>query len=203
MQNSEEILKEFYSETDPAKREALLAEYRAAASGDGPVASYVDKLFVHRFPGAGKNVGEADRGLKFLMDLLFFSRSSTFFKKRRRKDIAAVIREMEQDERVHKDPAFEEAFLRELRNMVKRYIVTCGSDSYGRKFLGMVSSSKEEKLERLCSDLWELSGGLAEEYGLEQEMALLCRAVNDEYLAAVPEAESLRKEYEIIHNRRM
>ena len=70
----------------------------------------------------------------------------------------------------------------EFRNTARRYLSTCRSVNYARKFLGLKKASDQEKLDRACQDIWMVSRGIARAAGLEDPLKLWCDALYDELL---------------------
>lgn len=139
-----------------------------------------------------KAPGDADLFLGELLTLLTMRKNSSFSQKRQKKEVLAILRKMQIDDRPLQDPGCSEALYLELRNVVRRYFATCHDSSYGRKLFGLSSSSDREREALRCMDTWNFSYGIADKLDLGREMALLCRAADDEYCASAPGTESLR-----------
>ena len=71
----------------------------------------------------------------------------------------------------------------EFRNTARRYLDASRSDQYGKKLMGLVTPSADEKLARVVKDLWTMSRGVALSSGREKEMRPFCDALYDELIA--------------------
>ncbi|MDO5476460.1 MAG: hypothetical protein Q4F43_05020 [Eubacteriales bacterium] len=195
------LLESYYTELDPAKRKAVLDEYEQVLhdAGDGKEDTSADvyrkDLFAARHIDKKHPGQPVDRFLLHLMTMLTIYKSPGFFPKSHRREVLSCLKKMQLDERPFQDPACEDVLYRELRNAVRRYYSTCSSPAYGRTLLGMMSASDEQKAVQCCADIWSFSYGIAGMVKAEEEMALLCRAANDEYCALMPGVESLDAAY--------
>lgn len=176
----------YYSETDPAKRSAMLN-----SSEDLPGYSLRRKFFLLRH-GTDRGGITTDKYLWQCVNLSTFY-SNVFFLKRKRSEIIKILREMGFSGDA--SPEEENALYWELRNALRRYIETTKAPGYRRKVFGLVSAKDSERNAQLCGDMWKISCGLAEKYDLRRELLPLLRAANDEYLAFSPDSESLDKDY--------
>ena len=117
----------FYEETDPEKRREMLSAADETAQ----------RLFRFRF---SEDLSE-DRFLQAILNLMFLTRSSRTLK-------VSVTASIESGRK---------RYSLEIRNAVLRYLATCESDLYGRKFLGMIRSNEVQKAELIRRDLEDLS----------------------------------------------
>lgn len=208
------LLQAYYTEVDPGKRRKILEEYDAAADAGlsgrtgekpagGPVGArtsaeadaYRRDLYAARHFDKKQGSQQPDHFLWNLMNLCTIFKSPGIFPKWHKKEVRSLLRKMQLDERPLRDKTCEAALYWEFRNVVHRYYVTCEDSTYGRAFFGMVPANNEKRAVLCCTDIWGFSYGIAQMVGLEEDMALLCRAANDEYCALVPEAASLDEEY--------
>jgi hypothetical protein len=72
---------------------------------------------------------------------------------------------------------------------------TAESESYHRRFMGLIPSSRQVREDQMCIDCWKLSQGIAERLFRQDDASLLIQAVNDEYVARHDEEESLESAY--------
>lgn len=101
------------------------------------------------------------------------------FKKEARKELSALhLGDAEQ-----MTPVERKALYWEIRNTARRYLDASRSEQYGKKLMGLVSASADEKLERVVRDLWTMSRGIALSSGREKEMRPFCDALYDELIA--------------------
>ena len=195
MADLDDLLESYYDEIDPGKRWTILEEYLAAAGDSDPAASYRKALYEYRNTDPANPERKVDRFMLAFLDYLYLFKSSRVLPARHVKETLKTLHGLELDGRVRTDPLFAEAFSLEVRNAVKRYFETCKSDSYHRKFFGVTASNAEEKEKQRCFDAWRMSYGLAERLGIEEEMALFCQAVSDEYRLSRADGLSLKEAY--------
>lgn len=190
-----DLLESYYDEIDPARRLAILNEYLAAAGDSDPAAAYRKQLYEYRHVDPANPGRTMDKFMLAFLDYLYLFRNSAFLPARNVKETTKILKGLEQDERVHTDPLFEEAFSLEVRNAALRYFDTTKTERYHRKFFGFVASKGDEREKQRCIDMWRLSYGLAERLGLEKEMGVFCQAVSDEYKLSRPDGMSLQEAY--------
>ena len=175
------LLQEYYEETDPDKRRKCLEKYESdPAAASDPACQYRRDLYEARFTDPKKPGRIVDRFLWNLMSFSVIQKTPGLFPKHHKKEVLSAMRNMQLDERPLNEPVCEDALYRELRNAVRRFFSTCSDSSYAGGFFGLIPAKPENRL-----------------LGLEQEMALLCRAANDEYCALVPGTVSLEEAYKI------
>ena len=189
------LLQAYYTETIPENRKKQLEEYERSTTADTPADQYRRDLFEYRYVDKKRPNQPVDRFLWRFMSLGTIFRTPGFFPKFRRREAISLLTGMHLDDRPLKDPLCEEVLYREYRNGVRRYIATCSDPSYGRKLLGLMVADDHNRRRQCCMDVWGFSYGISSLLGLEKEMALLCRAANDEYCALNPDVESLETEY--------
>ena len=195
MDDLNDLLESYYDEIDPDARLKILEEYLADAGESDPAAAYRKALYEYRYIDPANPDRKVDRFMLAFLDYLYLFRSSRVFPARHVKETLKTLHDLEHDERVHTDPLFAQALSLEIRNAVKRYFETCKSDSYHRKFFGVTASNADEKEKQRCFDAWRMSYGLAERLGIEEEMALFCQAVSDEYRLSRADGLSLKEAY--------
>ena len=93
------------------------------------------------------------------------------------------------------DKAKEEILYLELRNAAALLMETANSESYHRRFMGLVVSGEDTRKEQMCADLWKISIGLAGRLYIEEEASLLIKAINDEFVSRTEGALSLEDSY--------
>lgn len=190
-----ELLDSYYEELDPVQRKKHLEALSEAAGSDDALLDYRKQLFSYRYTDP-KNPGRmVDNYLMSLLTFLYLFRNSFVFPKRFIRETQKQMRDMEQDERVHMDDAYAEAYSLEVRNAVRRYFSTCTSASYHKKLFGTTTSSAEEKEKQRCIDTWRMSTGIAERLGMQKEMELFCKAVAEEYRLSRADGASLESAY--------
>lgn len=178
-------LSAFYEETDPEKRREMLSALSQEKASDRQDAAQIpgtglqdceaaQQIFRFRF---SEDLSE-DRFLQAILNLMFLTRSSRTLKVLERRNARTALMglglygpeagsasglntesESGLNSGVASDAAErrEKLLLLEIRNAVLRYLMTCESDLYGRKFLGMIRSSEVQKTELIRRDLEDLS----------------------------------------------
>ena len=195
MDDLNDLLESYYDEIDPDARIKILEEYLADAGASDPAAAYRKALYEYRYIDTANPDRKVDRFMLAFLDYLYLFKSSRVLPARHVKETLKTLHKLELEERVHTDPLFAQALSLEIRNAVKRYFETCKSDSYHRKFFGVTASNADEKEKQRCFDAWRMSYGLAERLGIEEEMALFCQAVSDEYRLSRADGLSLKEAY--------
>ena len=195
MNEMNDLLESYYEELDPAKRLVLLNEYLEAADPGDTAAQYRKALYKYRYTDPKDPARKVDNYMLTLLHLMYLFRGSSIFPKRNVKQVLALMRDLEQDERVHTDDVFEEAFIMEVRNAVRRYFGTCKSAAYHKKLFGTTYATADEKETQRCKDTWRMSIGIAERLHLEKEMDLFCRAVAEEYRISRADGLTLAEAY--------
>ena len=195
MDDLNDLLESYYDEIDPDARIKILEEYLADAGASDSAAAYRKALYEYRYIDPANPDRKVDRFMLAFLDYLYLFKSSRVLPARHVKETLKTLHKLELDERVHTDPLFAQALSLEIRNAVKRYFETCKSDSYHRKFFGVTASNADEKEKQRCFDAWRMSYGLAERLGIEEEMALFCQAVSDEYRLSRADGLSLKEAY--------
>lgn len=195
MREAHDILDSYYEEIDPVKRLTILNEYMSEAASEDPAAQYRMQLYQYRYTDPKDPERKVDKFMLAILDFLYLFKNSRILPGRNVKETRKILEGLEQDERVHSDPAFAKALKLEIQNAARRYFDTCKSDSYHKKFFGVAHSNADEKEKQRCLDAWRMSKGLAQRLGLEKEMALFCEAVSDEYKLSRVDGLSLEEAY--------
>ena len=173
----------YYKKMNPDARGKLLAELSAAE--DGPETELRKKLYVCRYQK--KRGRTADRGLYacfLLMDLCrnrFGGAAEAKRKGREALDMLCVGELWEAGD------AAREILYQEFRNIFRCYLETTKDSGYGKKLLGLMQSTPEEKEQRAMEDLYDMSRGAARvlrplgDPFLSEQMQLICRAADDAF----------------------
>lgn len=180
-------LEEYYTELDPSKRFLTLSEKLSDVDGH----SFRLHLFQLRH---GEDTSSITQDL-FLWQCVNLSSlyGGFFFREHKKNELLQSLKGMGFD--LAQTDLEKQILYWELRNAIKRYIKTADSPGFRRKAFGILSSSDEEKQAQVCKDLWKMSFGLSEQFGLREDMLPLCSAANDEYVASYQDAESLEEDY--------
>ena len=112
------------------------------------------------------------------------------------REVEQTLRELHLDAPERLTQGEREALYQEFRNAARRYLGTCRGDRYGRKFLGTMGSSADEKMEKACGDIWAMSRGIALFSGTEDRMQLFCDALYDELISFEPRSRAIYEKLE-------
>ena len=186
---TEEQIRQFEQETDPAKRKNLLEE---TASDDDPVFVLRRKLFHKRFGEAPSGEGQyIDAYMRVLLELIQANTAPKDFFGSRRKQILKLLQPILDDVRELRETEGEAVLHAEWKNAVRRYFETCLKSGYRRKWFGVAEPGEEERSAHIRKDALGMSYGVASKYKLEQEMSFLCRVVEEAYAEFAPEKPAL------------
>lgn len=168
----------YRSELDPQRRLDILDAMGEAGQG------FCREIFHGRYRRLGRDGRWADGWLWRCICLPGLScRGSSLLSRRgARREMRAVLRELFLDRA--EDLAEDEttALYWEFRNVARRYLSTCRADGYASSFFGMKRATEEEKRARAREDILAMSQGVAQAFGLEEDMALWCAALRDELM---------------------
>lgn len=178
----------YYEELDTGKRRDLLAELLRAAEDDG-ANRLREELFSRRYVTKKGLVTDTFLIHCLMLKNLYAQRKSVLlgFKKEVAKELAAFL----PPDAEQLSEAERSALYWELRNTARRYLDASRSDQYGKKLMGLVSASADEKLQRVVEDLWTMSRGIALASGNEKRMRPFCDALYDELAAFDLRCEAL------------
>lgn len=183
-----EAWRAYYEELDTHKRHELLRELLQAAEDDG-ANRLREELFTKRYVTRKGSVNDTYLIHCLMLKNLYAQRKGLFlgFKKEVAKELAAFL-----PYDVAQLPEAEQSALYwEFRNTARRYLDASRSEQYGKKLMGLVSASADEKLERVVRDLWTMSRGIALSSGNEKRMRPFCDALYDELTAFDVRCEAL------------
>ena len=170
-----ECLTQYYAELDPVKRLAVL-DSLSDSDSDGIDIDFLRELYNDRSSDhdnrGRKNV---DWWLWRCICLQQLYHKGGFFKRFRKSEVNAILRELRTEDTEHAAYLYHE-----YRNTAGRYLSTCRSSGYASRFMGFRQASEDEKVLRACSDIWEMSRGIAKSEGITEQMNVWCEAFRDE-----------------------
>ena len=137
MADRSELLENYYEELDPDKRRSLLDQYLSGSAPDDPVDRYRSALYDYRYTNPKEPGRKVDNYMWALLSLMYTHRESLIFPGRNVKAVRRIMKDLAQDERVHTDERFAEAFTLEVRNAVRRLRlpdILCRRDLDGQTF---------------------------------------------------------------------
>lgn len=88
----------------------------------------------------------------------------------------------------------ETALYWEIRNAAKRYFKTCMGSEYRRSLFGLLSPNASDQKRQMCLEVWRMTEGLEKRLGMQEELKLWTKAVQDEYRTTDPSAPARLKE---------
>ena len=163
----------YFSEIDPKKRLGILDSLPESEELGFLRELYNDRYSDHENRGR-KNV---DWWLWRCICLQQLYSKGGFLKRFRNREVSRIVQELRTDDTEHA------AFLyHEYRNTARRYLSTCKSGNYASRFMGFRQASDDEKVLRACSDIWQMSRGIARVAGVQDAMKLWCEAFRDELI---------------------
>ncbi len=171
---------EYYRETEPERRSEKLPELLKTQPDDGANALR-KRLYDLRHPKLKGQDGQADLLLWQCVNFIQLYATSRFLKGSARREVADSLKKAGMEEALSWGDAGEKALYWEYRNAYRRYCNTTKNPSYRKTLFGLISSSEADKKEQLRKDTWEMSEGLAQRLGMEEQLRIWIRAVNDEY----------------------
>lgn len=182
------IIAQYYKETDPSKRKALLDQ--AIASGEDAEANAVRKEILDaRYKTVMSDGTVADGYLKFWMALEFNRNAGhkIFGAGRAQKEILRELDDVKFRELRAKSPLHEELLYKECMHLVKLYIDLCERDkNYNSVLCGLVTIKKDNAIAKLQKDLYETAICLPQEIGLNKDLDLLTKATREVYELQFP-----------------
>lgn len=185
----------YYREDDPKRRRGMLDEMFTAEADDG-ANMFRLRLWEARHLDAKQPKAEVDRFLFQFVNLIQVYRTARMFRRNAARQVEQAMREMLLPEAEAYGVAGECAVYWELRNAAVRYLKICESPAYNRALFGMVASKDSAKRIRVCQEIWEMTRGLADRTGMEQQMQIWNRAVLDAYFQYDAGAQERMAEFE-------
>ena len=185
----------YYQELNPGERKRLYEELKASEPDDG-ANSYREKIFAARHTDPKQPGHEVDYFLFQCVSLIQTYHIANFFRRSAIEEIEKAFQLMLYDEAFQYGEAGERALYWELRNTAARYFKTCETAGYNRVMFGLIQSSNEGRLDRMCRDAWQITRGLAQRTGQEERMRVWNQAVLDAYLQADSSGAERLKKYE-------
>ena len=169
---------QYYRETDPAKRKALL-DQAITEEGNTEENQARKEIWDARYCMKSDLGGQADGYLKFWMTMEFNRTSANrwFSSKGARKDLVKELKQVQFMELAGKSELHRELVYRECEHLVKLYMDLCQTDkSYNTILCGLVTMKKDDVKAKLQNDIYETAVKVPRELELEKELELLTKA---------------------------
>ncbi|MBU5481869.1 DUF6553 family protein [Blautia sp. MSJ-19] len=182
------IIAQYYKETEPEKRKALLDQ--AFASGEDMEANEIRReIWEARYKGNTNDGGVADGYLKFWMALEFNRNAGhrVFGAGRAQKEIRRELDDVKFREIQNKSPMHEALLYRECRHLVRFYMALCEKDkNYNTVLCGLVTIKKDSAKAKLQRDIYETAIRLPQDLGLQEDLALVSKAAREVFEEQFP-----------------
>ena len=187
-EETQELLRSYYKETDPQKRKELLE----SIGDDDELLALRKMLFEKRFGNKTKKDGNyADGYLLVFIEILQTRGETAGLFGRNRQRILKTLAAFGKEEADAYGNEGEEVLHKEIVNAAMRYFQTCMSPTYRRKLFGTMMPSDNERKAFIRKDACNMSYGVSERLGMEEELTYLCRAVAEAYAAFAPDDKPL------------
>jgi len=195
MEGTEALRETYFAELDPELREELLEQYREANPQNADV-DLLRKLWTLRYTDPKNPKQRVDTFLWQIINLMCLYRLSNFFSKGTEKEIITAMETLGFSEAAEYGDAGRETLYLEFRNAARRYFGTCDDKSYGKKLMGILTMSENQRRDKMAREVWRLTEGLPGRFETNDDMALFCKAVSDEFIAQCPDGEQRLKTQE-------
>jgi len=192
MEEKEALRETYFAELDPELRRELLEKYEEANPQDADV-NLFRRLWTLRYTDPKNPKQCVDTFLWQIINLICLYRVSGFFSKGTEKEIDEAMKTLGFSDAAEYGDAGREILYLEFRNAARRYFGTCDNKSYGKKLMGIVSMSENERRNKMAREVWRLTEGLSRRFETDQDMALFCKAIHDEFIDQCPDGEKLLK----------
>ena len=175
MYELESQLKTYYAEIDPPKRLEILNALPENENSD-----FLHKIYQERYSDhESKGRKDIDWWLWRCLCLQMLYGRGKFFRKFRDREVISIIAELQLNDTEKNHVPF---LYHEYKNVIRRYLSTCNSPNYASSFMGLRQASDERKILKACSDVWQMSEGIARNSGTEEKMRLWRLAAYDELI---------------------
>ena len=187
------VWQEYYIQLEPDRRKELLHRLLKEEADDGANAVR-QKLFSLRYMEEGKTEPSVDRWLWACVNFVQVFSTSRFLKRGGRKEVEQFLDSSGYREALGAGERGETALYWEIRNAAKRYFKTCMGSEYRRSLFGLLSPNASDQKRQMCLEVWRMTEGLEKRLGMQEELKLWTKAVQDEYRTTDPSAPARLKE---------
>ena len=186
MEQAPDVREQYFAVLDPERRKELLDAY---AETDPADAALLEELWTLRYTDPKNPRQRVDTYLWQIVNLITLARMARFISGGTAREIKAAMKTLGFATADHYGEAGRKTLYLEFRNAAQRYFSTCDSKSYGRKLMGLMSANDDERATKTAREVWQLTEGLPGRFETDQDMALFCKAVRDEYVAEYSDGE--------------
>ena len=187
------VWQEYYIQLEPDRRKELLHRLLKEEADDGANAVR-QKLFSLRYMEEGKTEPSVDRWRWACVNFVQVFSTSRFLKRGGRKEVEQFLDSSGYREALSAGERGETALYWEIRNAAKRYFKTCMGSEYRRSLFGLLSPNSSDQKRQMCLEVWRMTEGLEKRLGMQEELKLWTKAVQDEYRTTDPSAPARLKE---------
>lgn len=201
MEGKEALRETYFAELDPDLRGKLLERYSEANPQDADV-GLLRTLWTLRYTDP-KNAGQrVDTFLWQMINLICLYRVSGFFSRGTEKEISAILKTLGFSDAAAYGGAGREILYLEFRNAARRYFGTCENKFYGKKLMGIVTMNENERRDKMAREVWQVTQGLPKRFKTDDDMALFCKAIHDEFIDRCPDGEKRLESQEKRHKKK-
>lgn len=201
MEGKEALRETYFAELDPDLRGKLLERYSEANPQDADI-GLLRTLWTLRYTDP-KNAGQrVDTFLWQMINLICLYRVSGFFSRGTEKEISAILKTLGFSDAAAYGGAGREILYLEFRNAARRYFGTCENKFYGKKLMGIVTMNENERRDKMAREVWQVTQGLPQRFKTDDDMALFCKAIHDEFIDRCPDGEKRLESQEKRHKKK-
>lgn len=201
MEGKEALRETYFAELDPDLRGKLLERYSEANPQDADI-GLLRTLWTLRYTDP-KNAGQrVDTFLWQMINLICLYRVSGFFSRGTEKEISAILKTLGFSDAAAYGGAGREILYLEFRNAARRYFGTCENKFYGKKLMGIVTMNENERRDKMAREVWQVTQGLPKRFKTDDDMALFCKAIHDEFIDRCPDGEKRLESQEKRHKKK-
>ena len=148
----------FYEELDPGQRLLLLEEAKGREE-ESAFAEAAELVYFLRHPKERKKDGLLDVYLWQCVQLIYYHRTRKRFYIPSKRRVEEVFFEMGTQKLSFSEKALCDAFYWESRNTFRRYLTTCQSSNYRKKWFGLQTLDEAQRRQETAQDACRIGEG--------------------------------------------
>ena len=181
-----DLWNDYYAELEPSKRRQMFPEILEQVEDDG-LGQLRKDLFDLRHTDPKDPSNEVDL---FLWEIVVLpAYKDSMFKKLARKQMARTMHNLGFNLAEQYGEKGKTALYWEFRNTAERFLMTCRSSSYGKKFFGFIATDDKDRQLKCTRDIWMMTSLVPRKMGMEKELEVLTEALKDAFFLSDPEAQ--------------
>ena len=181
-----DLWNDYYAELEPSKRRQMFPEILAQVEDDG-LGQLRKDLFDLRHTDPKDPSNEVDL---FLWEIVVLpAYKDSMFKKLAKKQMDRTMHNLGFDLAEKYGEKGKTALYWEFRNTAERFLMTCRSSSYGKKFFGFIATDDKDRQLKCTRDIWMMTSLVPRRMGMEKELEVLTEALKDAFFLSDPEAQ--------------